>query len=215
MKHKSILLAVLVGVFALNIQSVFADNYPITPAVTQCSITPKDLPSTGGQLTVQVHIVSLNGIYGGVTAVTDNVNKSGEHLFTGALARINGTAQDGDWQAKFLVTEKQTPGNYRLSLYPILDVQGINDGYIHCDSEIVNLGVPKLGATSNVSTSPAPSPAPTVTITAQPSPAPTVTITASPDPSFQDSIYILKAQVKLLQAQIKKICSAKARPKGC
>jgi hypothetical protein len=209
------------SLFSAN--SVMADNFPITPAVTKCSISPVDLPLSGGQVTVSIHIVSLNGVYSGVTAVTDNVNKSGENLFIGPLARINGTAQDGDWQASFQISNNRTPGNYRLSLYPVKDVQGINDGYIHCDTQIVNYGVPPLGISGTTSTTPTPTvtitatpaPAPTVTITATPAPAPTVFVANPADKPMSDLIISLKSQVALLNSKLKKICAVKPRPKAC
>ena len=205
----------IVGVVFLGVQSVSADNLPKTPAVTHCSITPKDLPASGGQLTVQVRVVSLNGVFSGVTAVTDNVNKNGEHLFTGSLTKVSGTAQDGVWQSVFSVTPNHSLGNYRLSLFPISDVQGVSDGYIHCDSEIVNFGVASLGEGPSTQIQTLPTPTPTVTITAQPSPAPTVTITAQPSNSNVESIGTLKAQIKILQTRLKKICAIKPKPKGC
>jgi hypothetical protein len=70
-------------------------------------------------------------------------------------------------------------------------------------------------------------PAPTVTVTARPSPAPTVTITATPAPAA--TVYVTnpadqnlsalvasqKSQIALLNAKLKKICSAKPKPRGC
>jgi hypothetical protein len=218
--------SILLAISLFGIQQVFADNLPKIPAVTQCSVSPKDFPVSGGQVTVQVHIVSLNGVYSGVTAVTDNISKSGEHLFTGPLVRVNGSPQDGDWVGTFQIGNSNTPGNYRLSLFPISDVQGLNDGYIHCDSEVINLGVPKLGSTSNtasifpipaptVTVTAQPAPAPTVTVTAQPTPAPTVTVTAQPNSMSSEDFRTLKAQVAKLQNQVKKICLSKPKPRGC
>jgi hypothetical protein len=72
-----------------------------------------------------------------------------------------------------------------------------------------------------------PAPAPTVTVTAQPAPAPTVTVTAQPapaptvyltDPSdrnLSELVKSLKREVTSLKAKLKKICSAKPKPKKC
>lgn len=77
------------------------------------------------------------------------------------------------------------------------------------------------------SASPSATPAPTVTVTAKPAPAPTVTITATPAPaatvyvtnptdqSLSTLVASQKNQLKLLNAKLKKICSAKPAPKGC
>ena len=79
-----------------------------------------------------------------------------------------------------------------------------------------------------------PAPAPTVTVTATPAPAPTVTVTATPAPaptvytvnpadqSLADMVKTLTnvvksqtGQISTLNAKLKKICSAKPKPKGC
>jgi hypothetical protein len=79
-----------------------------------------------------------------------------------------------------------------------------------------------------------PAPAPTVTVTATPAPAPTVTVTATPAPaptvytvnpadqSLADMVKTLTnvvrsqtGQLSTLNAKLKKICSAKPKPKGC
>jgi hypothetical protein len=77
-------------------------------------------------------------------------------------------------------------------------------------------------------------PVPTVTVTAKPAPAPTVTVTATPAPaptvytvnpadqSLADMVKTLTnvvrsqtGQLSTLNAKLKKICSAKPKPKGC
>ena len=63
--------------------------------------------------------------------------------------------------------------------------------------------------------SPTPTPSPTVTVTASPSPLPTVYIQNEADKELVGSIAILRSQVNSLNAKIKKICSAKPKPKGC
>lgn len=68
-----------------------------------------------------------------------------------------------------------------------------------------------------------PVPAPTVTVTATPSPAPAVTVTAQANSDLISSklevsnlkLSILENENKLLKAKLKKICSAKPKPKGC
>jgi hypothetical protein len=70
----------------------------------------------------------------------------------------------------------------------------------------------------------APTPAPTVTVTAMPAPAPTVTVTAKPVQEITDwalmeslkaEVAIAKNDLKAVNAKLKKICSAKPKPKGC
>ena len=60
-----------------------------------------------------------------------------------------------------------------------------------------------------------PTPAPTVTVTATPAPAATVYVTNPSDKTLTDLVTSLKAQLTLLNAKLKKICSVKPKPKGC
>jgi hypothetical protein len=60
-----------------------------------------------------------------------------------------------------------------------------------------------------------PSPAPTVTITATPAPAATVYVTNPADQNLSALVASQKSQIALLKAKIKKICSAKPKPRGC
>jgi hypothetical protein len=69
-----------------------------------------------------------------------------------------------------------------------------------------------------------PTPAPTVTVTANPLPAPTVTVTAQPVQAITDwaqmetlkaELAIVKNDLRAVNAKLKKICSAKPKPKGC
>jgi hypothetical protein len=69
-----------------------------------------------------------------------------------------------------------------------------------------------------------PTPTPTVTVTAKPTPAPTVTVTAKPVQEITDwalmeslkaEVAIAKNELKAVKAKLKKICSAKPKPKGC
>jgi hypothetical protein len=76
-------------------------------------------------------------------------------------------------------------------------------------------------------TSPTVTPAPTASVAAKPTPAPTVTVTATPapgptvfvkNPSDETLLALVasqKSQIALLNAKLKKICSAKPKPKGC
>jgi hypothetical protein len=88
-------------------------------------------------------------------------------------------------------------------------------------------GSPSTLPTPTVTVTARPAPAPTVTVTAIPAPAPTVTVTATPAPAatvflnnpadknLSDLVDSLKSQVSLLNNKIKRICSAKPKPKGC
>jgi len=75
-----------------------------------------------------------------------------------------------------------------------------------------------------------PTPAPTVTVTAKPTPAPTVTVTVTPAPSpkyggaetdwaametLKAELAIVKNDLRAVNAKLKKICTAKPKPKGC
>jgi hypothetical protein len=64
---------------------------------------------------------------------------------------------------------------------------------------------------------PTPSPKPSVgaVVTPTPSPAATIYVTNPTDQTLTDLVSSLKGQVNLLNAKIKRICSAKPKPKGC
>lgn len=94
--------------------------------------------------------------------------------------------------------------------------------YLYGSGRSVDVASTAFAFTPRVAT--APTPTPTVTVTAIPQPAPTVTVTAKPTESVTDwaqmeslkaEVAILKNDFKALNAKIKKICSAKPKPKGC
>jgi cell division septation protein DedD len=62
---------------------------------------------------------------------------------------------------------------------------------------------------------PAPTPAPTVTVTATPAPGPTVFVKNPTDETLFALVVSQKSQINSLNAKLKKICSAKPKPKGC
>jgi len=79
-----------------------------------------------------------------------------------------------------------------------------------------------LSPTPTVTVTATPAPAPTVTVTATPAPAPTVYSVNPADQTLADTMKTLtgvvqsqKRQIDLLNAKVKKICSAKPKPKGC
>jgi hypothetical protein len=60
-----------------------------------------------------------------------------------------------------------------------------------------------------------PSPTPTKTVTATPSPTPTVYVTNPADANLKGEMLLLRGQIIALNLKLKKICSAKPKPKGC
>ena len=64
-------------------------------------------------------------------------------------------------------------------------------------------------------TVPTPTSSPAVVNTPRPSPAATIYVTNPADQTLIDLVSSLKGQVSLLNAKLKKICSAKPKPKGC
>jgi hypothetical protein len=83
-------------------------------------------------------------------------------------------------------------------------------------------------ATPTATPAPAPTPTPTPSVTPTPTPTPTVTVTATPSssatvPSWVSNqldanklqIEALETDNRNLKAKLKKICSAKPKPKGC
>lgn len=62
---------------------------------------------------------------------------------------------------------------------------------------------------------PTASPTPKTSLPVAPSPAPTVYVTNPVDQSLTTLVTTLTSQVKALNAQLKRICSVKPKPKGC
>ena len=80
-------------------------------------------------------------------------------------------------------------------------------------SDIVSTPITFLSRSSSPKASSTPAPA--VSVTATPAPTKTVYITNPADKTLTDLVTSLKAQVSLLNAKVKKICSVKPKPKGC
>jgi hypothetical protein len=80
-------------------------------------------------------------------------------------------------------------------------------------SDIVSAPITFLSRTSTASAKPTPTP--TRTVTATPSPTPTVYVTNPADANLRGEILLLKAEIIALNLKLKKICSAKPKPKGC
>jgi hypothetical protein len=74
---------------------------------------------------------------------------------------------------------------------------------------------PTVAPTPAASVAAKPTPAPTVTITATPAPAATVYVTNPADQNLSALVASQKSQIALLSAKLKKICSAKPKPRGC
>jgi hypothetical protein len=80
-------------------------------------------------------------------------------------------------------------------------------------SDIVSAPITFLSRTATASAKPTPTP--TKTVTATPSPTPTVYVTNPADANLRGEILLLKAEIIALNLKLKKICSAKPKPKGC
>jgi hypothetical protein len=74
---------------------------------------------------------------------------------------------------------------------------------------------PTVSPTPTASFTPKPTPVPTVTVTATPAPGPTVYVKNPEDETLLAIVSSQKVQITLLNAKLKKICSAKPKPKGC
>lgn len=74
---------------------------------------------------------------------------------------------------------------------------------------------PTVAPTPAASVAVKPTPAPTVTVTATPAPGPTVFVKNPTDETLLALVASQKSQIALLNAKLKKICSAKPKPKGC
>jgi len=101
------------------------------------------------------------------------------------------------------------PGKDLSGSKVVLEVSGRNGA----GNEILSTPITFLSRTAAPEAKPTPTPARTVTAT--PSPTPTVYVTNPADANLRGEILLLKAEIIALNLKLKKICSAKPKPKGC
>lgn len=127
-------------------------------------------------------------------------------------------ASDGIVGLKAGVTANQSQSWYELFLSTGTEPLTLKFSVEHFSSFGISnpapVSVPFKFAERTTAT-PTPAPTVTVTVTATPAPAATVYVTNPSDKTLTDLVASLKAQLTLLNAKLKKICSVKPKPKGC
>jgi hypothetical protein len=120
------------------------------------------------------------------------------------------SGKSGNWNKQMCSSAfKNGLGPYEMKVF----VKDFSSTQRELTKNIFFLAIP--GSTPSSSPTLNPTPAPTVTVTAKPEPAPTVYVANPADQTLATQVTSLTAQVKVLNAKLKKICSAKPKPKGC
>lgn len=239
--HIKLAVVLVVSSIFINGSAIAFDATP--PKVESCTVSPRQISDvTGGNVRVTIKVASTNGLSSNVLStlnLKNNTSSSTRTLGGFIMSRESGDEFSGTWIQDIEVKPGLMPGIYELTIFPLTDKVQNGTFFLGCPGQDVSYGVVAQTPTPTPSLMPTPTPAPTVTVTATPAPAPTVTVTATPvpaptitvtatpvpaptvyvtnpaDSSLADSVKSLKSQLSLLTLKLKKICSAKPKPKGC
>ncbi len=196
----------LLGLLLLNTghheKAIAFDTTP--PKVESCNINVKSVPSTGGEVTVTAQIKSVFDL--DRTPVIRMFNNGYERWIADVkFAQLtSGDMKSGTWTSTFTVLSDRKPDRYYVFFDALWDKGGnSNKMSFKCEDAYVDYG----GYLA-----PAPTPTPTIKITPPPS-----SESGGNNEVFKlkTQIVLLQSEVKTLQTKLKKICSAKPRPKGC
>ena len=174
------------------------------PKVESCKINVKSIPSTGGEVTVTAQIKSAFEL--DRTPVIRMFNNGYERWIADVkFAELtSGDMKSGTWTSTFSVLTDRKPDRYFVFFDALWDKGGnSNKMSFRCEEAYVDYGGYVM-----------------------PTPTPTPTQKTSPPPSNESGVNsevlklkslvdVLQGQVKTLQIKMKKICSAKPKPKGC
>jgi hypothetical protein len=226
-KHAFLTLFILfIFAFSISNFSQKALSFDTTPPkVESCTISPREISdAVGGTVKVTIKVVSKSGLTSNVLSVLNlknNTTGSTRQLGGFIMNRVSGDEFSGTWVQDIPVRAGLFPGIYELTIFPLTDSVQNGTGFLSCPGQEVSYGVPAPAAspTSSPSLTPTPSPkptpVPTVTVTATPLPAATVYIANPVDESLRNQLTLLRTELSQLEKKLKKVCSAKPKPKGC
>lgn len=105
------------------------------PVLGSTSVTPNRVPSTGGNIVVDVAASDdISGLKTGVNVAVlfEKAGGSSTFGFTTSFTRISGDEYDGVYRATISMPNGTPPGSWDLVVYPIKDAAGNNSsGFIH------------------------------------------------------------------------------------
>jgi len=182
---------------------------PTKPIVTQCSANPTSIPDTGGQLKVTVHVVDPTPIS---FVVVNVINSSSNSIAFGGLSLQSGTLTDGDWSNTFTVKPNLKPGLYSVMVQNVMDTSDNSLVFYYCPNLKVNYGNAQEATPTVPPVTPKSTPIPKPSLLDKPIQGSDVVTDIS---NLKSQIALLQSQLRSMELKIKKICSAKPKPKGC
>jgi hypothetical protein len=184
------------------------------PKVESCTISPRQISDIdGGKVRVTIKVVSKNGLSSNVLSVLNlknNTSNSTRQLGGFIMSRESGDEFSSTWVQDIDVKPGLMPGIYELSIFPLTDKVQNGTFFLGCPGQDVSYGV--------AASTPTPTPKPAQTVTPKPisSPTPLMETARSGELlQLKSQIALLQTQLVTLQSKLKKICSAKPKPKGC
>jgi hypothetical protein len=141
------------------------------------------------------------------------MNSSGNSIAFGSLSLQSGTATDGDWSKTFTVKPDLKPDLYSVVAQNVMDTSNNDLLFYTCPNLKINYG--------NFAIQIAP---PAQNVTPRPTPTPRPTALAKPTQgsdtveevlNLKSQVALLQSQLRTIEAKMRKVCSAKPKPKGC
>jgi len=210
-----------IGLNFVMIPTAIAAYNPTLPTVVECQTSTTDIPGTGGQLDVTLHIVDPTPVNFVVVNVMD---KSAHSIAAGVLQLSSGAATDGMWSKTLTIAQDLRPGFYNVVAQTVSDTSNNAINFYFCPNLTINYGnapATPLPIHTQVLT---PTPKASTAATVTPIPAVTPTNAANPDAvstlsgkynQLLSQLSLVQNQLTALNNKISKICAAKPKPKGC
>jgi hypothetical protein len=187
------------------------------PSVESCEINVKNIPATGGKVTVTAQIKSVYDL--DRTPIIRMFNASYDRWIADVKSAqlTSGDLKSGTWTSTFEVLTDRKPDRYYVTFDALWDKGGnSNKMSFICKDAYVDYGGYKPSTPTPIATVTAkPTTAPTVTVTTTPVPATTVYISNPVNENLKALISSLNSEISQLKTKIKKICAVKPKPKGC
>jgi len=205
---KKFFLAALTVGLAFTMTPAFAfDSTP--PSLGTVTLSQNSVPETGGTVVVTAQVTS--SAYGLEQAPLFILQQSGYSKNFSCtrpsamrMSLVSGDEKNGLYRCEADILPPLKPGIYKLVFFPLTDKGGNSTNNFEYTNFSVAVGVA------------APTPKPTLTSKPTVTQPPSQTSDATTDVlTLKSQVSSLQSQLKALEGKIKKICSAKPKPKGC
>ena len=208
---KKFFYAALTAGLAFTMTSAIAfDSTP--PSLGAVTLSQNSVPETGGTVTVTAQVTS--SAYGLDQAPLFTLQQQGYSKNFSCtrpslmrMSLVSGDEKNGLYRCEADILPPLKPGVYKLVFFPLTDKGGNTTDFINTNFSVaVGVAAPTL----------TPTPKPTLTSKPPVTQPPSQTSDATTDVLILKSqVSSLQSQLKALEGKIKKICSAKPKPKGC